>query len=56
MTRHIERQIDQLKQRILHVGTMVEEAISKAITALINHDVPLRSESWPTMKKLTVWK
>lgn len=41
MTRHIERQIDQLKQRVLIIGTLVEEAISKAITALINLDVPL---------------
>jgi phosphate transport system protein len=41
MTRHIERQIDQLKQRVLIIGTLVEEAISKAITALINRDVPL---------------
>lgn len=41
MTRHIERQIDQLKQKILFVGTLVEEAISKAITALINRDTAL---------------
>jgi phosphate transport system protein len=38
MTKHIERQIDQLKDRILRVGTLVEEAISKSITALINRD------------------
>jgi phosphate transport system protein len=41
MTRHIERQIDHLKQKILLIGTLVEEAISKAITALINRDVVL---------------
>ena len=41
MTRHIERQIDTLKERILKVGTAVEEAISKAITALINRDPAL---------------
>ena len=41
MTRHIERQIDHLKENILRVGTLVEEAISKAITALINEDIPL---------------
>jgi phosphate transport system protein len=41
MTRHIERQIEQLKEKILRVGTLVEEAISKAITALINEDIPL---------------
>jgi phosphate transport system protein len=41
MTRHIERQIEHLKEKILRVGTLVEEAISKAITALINEDIPL---------------
>ncbi|MFM9058336.1 MAG: phosphate signaling complex protein PhoU [Planctomycetaceae bacterium] len=41
MTKHIERQIGHLKERILRVGTLVEEAISKSITALINRDVAL---------------
>ena len=41
MTHHIERQIDHLKERILRVGTLVEEAISKSITALINRDTQL---------------
>jgi phosphate transport system protein len=41
MTKHIERQIDQLKEKILRVGTLVEEAFSKAITALINRDIAL---------------
>jgi len=39
--RHIERQIVQLKEKILRVGTLVEEAISKSITALINRDSAL---------------
>ncbi|MCX7405086.1 MAG: phosphate transport system regulatory protein PhoU [Planctomycetota bacterium] len=41
MTRHIERQIEHLKQKILLLGTLVEEAISKSITALINRDASL---------------
>ena len=41
MTKHIERQIAHLKERILRVGTLVEEAISKSITALINRDAAL---------------
>ena len=41
MTKHIERQVGQLKERILRVGTLVEEAISKSITALINRDTSL---------------
>lgn len=41
MTRHIERQLAQLKERILRIGTLVEEAIAKSITALINRDTTL---------------
>ena len=41
MTHHIERQIEHLKERILRVGTLVEEAISKSISAVINRDVAL---------------
>jgi len=41
MAHHIERQIENLKDRILRVGTLVEEAISKSITALINRDIHL---------------
>jgi phosphate transport system protein len=38
MPKHLERQIDILKQKILFVGTLVEEAIAKAISALVNRD------------------
>src|SRR5258708_32839731 len=41
MTKHILRQIDGLKQKILYVGTLVEEAIAKAISALVNRDAVL---------------
>ena len=41
MTKHIQRQTEVLKQKILYVGTLVEEAIAKAIAALINRDAPL---------------
>jgi len=38
MARHLQRQIESLKQQILFVGTLVEEAIAKAISAMINRD------------------
>ena len=44
MTKHIQRQIDVLKQKILYVGTLVEEAIANAITALINRDAHLAAK------------
>jgi len=41
MTRHIERQLEHLKETILRVGTLVEEAISKSISAVINRDAAI---------------
>src|SRR4029079_7240719 len=41
MAKQLPRQIDGLKQKILFVGTLVEEAIAKAISALINRDLNL---------------
>lgn len=41
MTRHIDRQIGNLKEKIRRVGTVVEEAISKSISAVISRDVQL---------------
>jgi phosphate transport system protein len=38
MAIHVQRQIDNLKQKILFVGTLVEEAIAKSISALMNRD------------------
>jgi phosphate transport system protein len=38
MAKQLPRQIDALKQKILFVGTLVEEAIAKAISALNNRD------------------
>jgi phosphate transport system protein len=38
MAKQLPRQIDALKQKILFVGTLVEEAIAKAVSALINRD------------------
>ncbi len=38
MAKQLPRQIDGLKQKILFVGTLVEEAIAKAILALNNRD------------------
>src|SRR5271154_5582447 len=38
MARHMQRQIDALKQKLLFLGTLVEEAIAKAVSALVNRD------------------
>ena len=35
---HLQRQIESLKQKILFVGTLVEEAMPRAISALVNRD------------------
>jgi phosphate transport system protein len=41
MPKHLHRQIEQLKQKILFVGSMVEAAIANAVTALVEHDESL---------------
>jgi phosphate transport system protein len=38
MPKHLQRQIEQLKQKILFVGSMVEGAIANAVAALVNRD------------------
>src|SRR5437868_6442635 len=38
MSKHLEHQIEALKQKILLVGTLVEDAIAKAISALVNRN------------------
>lgn len=41
MAKHLQRQIEALKQKILFVGTLVEEAIAKAVSALVHRDANL---------------
>ncbi|HEX3657745.1 MAG TPA: phosphate signaling complex protein PhoU [Pirellulales bacterium] len=41
MSHHLFRQIEKLKQKILLVGTYVEEAIAKAVDSLVNKDQEL---------------
>jgi phosphate transport system protein len=36
--KHIQRQVELLKQKILNVGGLVEEAIANAISAMLNRD------------------
>ena len=38
MPKHLQRQIDQLKEKILFVGSMVESAIANAVSALVERD------------------
>jgi phosphate transport system protein len=38
MAKHLQKQIDGLKQKVLFLGALVEEAIAKAISALVHRD------------------
>lgn len=38
MARQLQKQVDGLKQKILFVGALVEEAIAKAVAALVKRD------------------
>jgi len=44
MSQHLLRQIDLLKQEVLHVGTCVEEAIARAVSSVLNRDRQLATE------------
>ena len=44
MPKHLQRQIDQLKQKILFVGSMVESAIANAVNALVERDERLAAK------------
>ncbi|MBQ8625652.1 MAG: phosphate signaling complex protein PhoU [Agathobacter sp.] len=41
MRRRFDEQLEQLNQEMLHMGTMVEDSIQKAIEALLKQDVEL---------------
>ncbi len=41
MSKHLHQQIDLLKQRVLFLGTLVEEAIARAVSALFTRDAAL---------------
>jgi phosphate transport system protein len=38
MPKHFQRQIDELKSKILHVGALVEQAIARAVAAMLTRD------------------
>jgi phosphate transport system protein len=44
MKRHLERELEKLRKKILALGAMVEGSIEKAILSLTRHDVKLARE------------
>jgi phosphate transport system protein len=44
MKRHLERELDTLRKKILTLGAMVEGSIEKAILSLMRHDLKLARE------------
>ena len=44
MTTHLQREIEALKKKILHMGARVEETVSKAVDALIAKDPRIADE------------
>jgi phosphate transport system protein len=41
MTRHLAMEIDKLKQELLHLGAVVQEAVEKAVKAFLERDAAL---------------
>jgi phosphate transport system protein len=44
LSKHLQRQIETLKKKILTVGALVEEAIAKSVSSLIHRDTRLAEE------------
>jgi phosphate transport system protein len=44
VSKHLQRQIETLKKKILTVGALVEEAIAKSVSSLIHRDTRLAEE------------
>ena len=44
VSKHLQRQIETLKKKILTVGALVEEAIAKSVSSLIHRDARLAEE------------
>lgn len=44
MTRHFDRDIEEIKDLLLHMGAMVEDAIQQSIRALLGRDVTIADE------------
>jgi phosphate transport system protein len=44
MSRHLQRQVETLKKKVLQVGSLVEEAIAKAVKSLLSRDLKLAEE------------
>lgn len=45
MPKHLQRQIQQVKQKILFVGSMVERAVANAVAALVERDETLAAKA-----------
>jgi len=45
MPRHFERELDQLKSRLLHMGAAVEDLVARSIQALVDRDRALANEA-----------
>ena len=52
MKRHLERELEKLRKKILTLTAMVEERIGKAITALTRHDLKLAKEVIETDREI----
>ena len=50
MTKHIQRQIEVLKQKILYVGTLVEEAIAKVREAINADDTEAMKKTYEDLQ------
>lgn len=52
MRNRFDRQLEQLNNELINMGSLIEEAIEMAITALMKQDAKKQRKLWTSMKKL----
>ena len=54
MRNRFDNQLEKLNNELIEMGSMIEQAIEKAISALVNSDVELAKLSLKAMKILII--
>ena len=51
MRNRFDRQLEQLNNELINMGSLIEEAIEMAITALMKQDAKRQKRLWISMKR-----
>ncbi len=54
MRNRFDRQLEQLNNELIQMGSMIEHAIEMAVSALVNQDTEKAKKQWHMMWKSTI--